>query len=555
MATDPPLTPQFGDLLARGQELLSQLAAQHQAVTRDFASQQAALRQAHGELTQARGELTQAQGELSQLRAQQRQLQGQLDALRGAEQAWTAERQRLVTDGERLHQAHDVASAENQALLAAREKQDTMLAGLHAEREQLKELHGHVTTQTGKLVADWTARRDALLADKQRLAAEMEEARKTLTLGQERERQWKAQVWKLQDDVKTLRSATGRVTLTAEQSHHVFSQLSAIIGFAEVLLDEAGNRATASERQEFLQHIKSSGAQLVEYMNRLMGPASTDSAAAEITESATQLPVPPPGAPAVLVAADDPTVRERIEPFLLRAGYRVEFVSDSGQALKTAVELQPLAIVIDADLPPKGAQSLVDDLFGEPRVRDIPVVLTVKNDGEQLGLSMGQVDFLRKPINRQQVLQVMAKYDLLADRRRANKMPTSVLVIDDDPKNTRLVQAMLKPFSIEVLSANDGTGGIKLARTRRPDLVILDLMMPEVDGFAVVSELRGDAATAQTPILIYTAKNLTAADRERLQGSIQAIIRKGELSKEQFLELVYRRGERRRRPPAEEAAA
>src|SRR5437588_154337 len=108
---------------------------------------------------------------------------------------------------------------------------------------------------------------------------------------------------------------------------------------------------------------------------------------------------------------------------------------------------------------------------------------------------MSQDDFLRKPLSRQQVVQVMAKYDLLADRRRANKMPTSVLVIDDDPRNTRLVQAMLKPFSIEVLSAHEGAAGIKLARTRKPDLIILDLMMPEADGFEVVSTLRGDAAT------------------------------------------------------------
>jgi CheY-like chemotaxis protein len=211
--------------------------------------------------------------------------------------------------------------------------------------------------------------------------------------------------------------------------------------------------------------------------------------------------------------------------------------------------------VVDTDLPPKGAQKLVDDLSGEPRARDIPVVLTAKNDEEQLGVSMGQVDFLKKPLNRQQVLQVMAKYDLLADRRRAQKMPTSVLVIDDDPRNTRLVQAMLKPFSIEVLSTNDGAAGIKLARTRKPDLIILDLMMPEVDGFAVVSAIRADPATAEIPILIYTAKNITVADRQRLQSSIQAIIRKGDLSKEQFLDLIYRRGERRRSPRSEEAAA
>jgi len=532
VAGQPYATPPFQDLLARAQELLAQLAAQHEGLTRDLATRQA---------------------ELGQASAQQRQLQQELDALRSARQALAAERDRLVAEGERLRKAHDALGAEHQALQAAHKTREAQLAGLHEEREQLQQLHTHVTNQAGKLAADWTTRRDALTADKQRLAAEVEETRKTLVLGQEREKQWKAQVWKLQDEVKALKTASGRLTLTQEQSHHVFSQLNAIIGFADVLLDEGGNRATGAERQEFLQHIKAGGAELVDYMNRLMGALDVDSPAAQTADD--DVVVAPAGAPAVLVAAEDATVRERIEPFLIRAGYRVEFAGNADDGLKMAVDLQPLAIVIDTDLPPKGAQRLVDDLLGEPRARDIPVVLMVKNDAEQLGLSMGQVDFLRKPLSRQQVVQVMAKYDLLADRRRANKMPTSVLVIDDDPRNTRLVQAMLKPFSIEVLSAHEGAAGIKLARTRKPDLIILDLMMPEADGFEVVSTLRGDAATAAIPILIYTAQKLTGADRQRLQGSIQAIIRKGEFSKERFLELVYRRGERRRRPSAEEAAA
>ena len=553
MATDRSLTPPFEDLLAKGQELLAQLGTRHDALSRDLGTRLAELSQARGELSQTRTELTQTRDDLTQARTLQRQLQVELEALRTARQTWAAERERMIVEIDRLRKAHDALGASHQALKATSTDQATQLAALHEEREQLKDLHTHVTKQTSKLAADWSARRDTLTTEKQRLAAELEEVRKTATLGLERERQWRAQVWKLQDDLKNLRGTSARVTLTEEQSHHVFSQLNAIIGFAEVLLDEAGNRATGTERQEFLQHIKSGGAEVVEYMNRLMGVATANRPPAESVDE--QPLVAPPGAPPVLVAAADETVRERIEPLLTRAGYQVEFAADAAEALKTAVELQPLAIVVDTDLPPKGAQRLIDDLSGEPRVRDIPVVLTVKNDEEQLGLSMGQVDFLRKPINRQQLLQVMAKFDLLADRRRASKMPTSVLVIDDDPRNTRLVQAMLKPFSIEVLSSHEGAAGIKLARTRKPDLIILDLMMPEVDGFEVVSTLRDDPATAQIPILIYSAKNITAADRQRLQGNIQAIIRKGELSKEQFLEMVYRRGERRRRTSAEEAAA
>lgn len=515
-------------------------------MARDLADQLAALTQARDELSHARSELTQG-------RAQQGQLQQELVASRKAVQGWAAERENLAADAERLRKAHDALRADNQALEARIKAQEAQLTTLHEEREQLSALYTNVTNQTKRLAADWGVRRDGLTADKQRLAAELEEARTTLTLSQERDRQWKAQVWKLQDEVKTLRSGAGRVTLTPEQSHHVYSQLNAIVGFAEVLLDEAGNRASGVERQEFLEHIKASGVQLVGYMNRLtVAPGD----AGPVGESAgDRVLATPQGATAVLVAAADPTVRERLEALLSRAGYRVEFAADAAEGLKRAVELQPLAIVIDTDLPPKGAQKLVDDLSGEPRARDIPVVLTAKNDEEQLGVSMGQVDFLKKPLNRQQVLQVMAKYNLLADRRRAQKMPTSVLVIDDDPRNTRLVQAMLKPFSIDVLSTNDGAAGIKLARTRKPDLIILDLMMPEVDGFEVVSAIRADAATAEIPILIYTAKNITLADRQRLQSSIQAIIRKGDLSKEQFLDLIYRRGERRRRPRADEAAA
>lgn len=548
MPEQPSTSPAFGDLLARGQKTLSELAALGQAMARDLEARQS---------------------ELSQSLARQRQLQGDLDAFRAAQQSWTVERQRLVTELEQLRKAHDALRQDREilhaahqahqqqlaALQVAHKSQQEQLAGLHQEREQLQDLHAQVTDQAGKLAADWNARRQTLTAENQRLAAELQETRQTLVQGLEREKHWKEQIWKLQDDVQTLRGTAGRVTLTAEQSHDLLSQLNAIIGFAEVLLDEAGSRATAAERQEFLQNIRDGGGHLAAYINRVVGQSGEASpAGAPAADEAPAERIRADGPP-VLVAASDAELRERVEPFLSRAGYRVAFAGDLQSALKMAVELQPLAIMIDTALPPKGAQGLVDELIFEPRTKDIPVVLTVKNDEEPAGVSLGQYDFLRKPINKQQVLQIMAKYDLLAERRRASKMPTSVLVIDDDPKNTRLVQAMLKPYNIEVLVANDGTAGIKVAKARKPDLVILDLMMPEVDGFAVVSELRSDPATERTPILIYTAKNISAADRELLQGNIQAIVRKGDFSKQQFLELVYRRGERRQPRAAAEQAA
>ncbi len=480
--------------------------------------------------------------------------QAELEAMRGAQQQWTAERTRLIKDAERLRKEGEALRADNVALKTNQKSYESRLAELQKQSEQLGMLHAHVTEQTAKLAAEWSVRREALAADNQRLTAEMAQVRGTLDLSLDREKQWKAQVWKLQDAVKTLRGAAGLVSLTAEQSHHLASQLNAITGFAEVLLDEAGNRTTGDERQEFLQHIKESGAHLADYVRQLsMGPKDESPPQTADIPAAVEAPHSP--APTVLVAATDPAQRERVESFLHRDGYQIEYAGTGEEALEMAARLQPLAMMIDAELSPTGGQDLIDQLASEPRTKDIPVVLLARSDQEQPRLSIGRYDFLSKPINRQQLMQMMVKYELLADRRRGNKMPTSVLVVDDDSRNTRLVEAMLKPFNINVLVARDGAAGIKLGLARKPDLIILDLMMPGVDGFEVVSALRKDPSAAQIPILIYTAKTITAADRERLQGSIQSLIRKGEISKEQFLELIYRRGERRKCSSAVEPAA
>ena len=472
--------PSFGNLLAEAQELLSQLVALHDGMTRELAD---------------------AQTGLSQSRARHAQL--------------------LM------------------------------------EHDQLKHLHTQVTEQANRLAAEWTARRKTLDAEKQQLQKEIGLARATLEQRQQREKQWQVLVRKLQDDVTALRDTVGGVVLSDEQSFQLHSQLNAITGFAEVLLDETGKRATAAEHEEYLEHIRDSGAKLAGFVRQLT--TAPDGRSIPSRASGGELAVQPPGyrsaRPIVLVADTDPEVRERIEAFLGGAGYQVEFAGDTAEALKAASRLQPLAIMVDAALPPNGAMGLVDKLLREPRTRDIPVALTVRDNEQELGLNIGHYDFLTKPIAKEQLLQMMVKYDLLGERRRANKMPALVLVVDDDRRNTRLVEAMLKPFKIEILVADGGAAGIKMALERKPDLVILDLMMPDVDGFEVVSALRNDSSTSHIPVLIYTAKKITSEDRRRLQGGIQSIIGKGELSNQEFLELVYRRGERRNRPSAEETAA
>jgi len=249
--------------------------------------------------------------------------------------------------------------------------------------------------------------------------------------------------------------------------------------------------------------------------------------------------------PDILVADNDAASRQRIEPFLKRAGYEVVYVDNGTRAIEKASHMQPLALLVDAQLPPSGAPALIRELHKDPRTRDIPVVVMTGPDGPPIALADTEV--LTKPIDRQQLVQLMVRFDLMADGKRAKKMPSNVLVIDDDLQAISLVKAILKPFNVRVSAVDNARAGIEQALRNKPDLVILDLVMPGVDGFEVVAALRRDKDMSRVPILVHTAKTLTAEDRVRLEGTVESIVEKAEFQPERFLELLLKRGERRKR--------
>src|SRR5207244_4784828 len=111
-----------------------------------------------------------------------------------------------------------------------------------------------------------------------------------------------------------------------------------------------------------------------------------------------------------------------------------------------------------------------------------------------------------KPIDRQQLVQLMVRHDLMADSKRVRKMPASVLVIDDDPQAIGLVKAILKPFNVRVSAVDSARAGIEQALRNKPDLVVLDLVMPGVDGFEVVAALRRDKELSRVPIMVHHAQ-------------------------------------------------
>ena len=462
----------------------------------------------------AERELTTAAADVARLREQLGMVTKDRDTLQADQIQWGLDREQLLTSEVRLKERVSTLDAD--------------LASERAEHQALSTRHTELTEQSNKLAADWVARRQALAAEIAAQNEEMEQVRKTMLENQERDRR-----------PVPSQPSSQPVATTGEQNHQINSRLNALVGFSSVLLDERAHPLTLEERREYVRYMHESAVKLGEAFRSITGSraANMDSNASAVDHERRP--------PDILVADNDAESRQRIEPFLKRAGYEVVYVDNGPRALEKASHLQPLAILIDGQLPPSGAPALVRELRKDPRTRDIPLVLLSSPNGPPLAIAESEV--LIKPIDRQQLVQLMVRYDLMADSKRARKMPASVLVIDDDPQAIGLVKAILKPFNVRVSAVDSARAGIEQALRNKPDLVVLDLVMPGVDGFEVVAALRRDKELSRVPILVHTAKTLSAEDRQRLDGKVESIVEKAEFQPERFLELLLKRGERRKR--------
>ena len=493
----------------------AQLAADRDAAAADRDRAREAVEAAEREASGLHAQLATGAAELTRLRDQFGMVTRDRDALQADQIQWGLDRERLLAELNPL-KAH--AGVLERDLTSERE-QHLALQGRHAE----------LTEQSNRLASDWVSRRQALTAEIQAQNDEMGQIRKALEETRAQQRPG---------------GTTGPVTtpsasLSPEQSHVINSRLNTLIGFSSVLLDEHTHALTVEERREYLKYLHDSAVTLGEAVRSLTGsrPASADAPPVVDREGRP---------PDILVADNDMISRQRIEPFLKRAGYEVVYVDNGPRALEKASHLQPLAILIDSHLPASGAPGLIKELRKDPRTRDIPLVLMASTDGPPV--TVADVEVLSKPVDRQQLVQLMVRFDLMADTKRAKKMPANVLVIDDDLQAISLVKAVLKPFNVRVSAVDNARTGIEQALRNKPDLVILDLAMPGVDGFEVIAALRRDKDIGRIPILVHTAKVLTAEDRQRLDGKVESIVEKAEFQPERFLELLLKRGERRKRP-------
>ncbi len=489
-----------------------QAAADRDAAAADRDRARQAVEASQRQATGLQAQLVSGTAELTRLREQLEMVTHDRDALQTDQIQWGLDRERMLGEVNQLGEH------------AAGLERD-----LGGEREQhlaLQARHAELTEQANKLASDWVSRRQALTAEIQAQNEEMQQVRKSLEEARSQERH----------------SQTGPLTAAAsvspEQSHLINSRLNSLIGFSSVLLDERTHPLTVEEHREYLKYLHDSAVALGEAVRSVTGGGAANPDAPPVVDREGR-------PPDILVADNDMVSRQRIEPFLKRAGYEVVYVDNGPRALEKASHLQPLAMLIDAQLPLSGAPALIKELRKDPRTRDIPIVVLATPDGPPVALPDCEV--LTKPIDRQQLVQLMVRFDLMADTKRAKKMPANVLVIDDDLQAISLVKAVLKPFNVRVSAVDSARTGIEQALRNKPDLVILDLVMPGVDGFEVIAALRRDKDIGRIPILVHTAKVLTAEDRQRLDGKVESIVEKAEFQPERFLELLLKRGERRKR--------
>jgi len=248
---------------------------------------------------------------------------------------------------------------------------------------------------------------------------------------------------------------------------------------------------------------------------------------------------------AILVVEDDTDAYQKIAEQLALTEYTPVRAHNGEEALEMVRVAPPAAIILDIVLPGIDGWEVLKHLKGEPRLRAIPVIIVTLLETRELGLTLGADDYFVKPVEGR----------LLSERLRQLTDPcraagAKVLVIDDDPASHEILDAELAPRGYHLLHATSGDEGLALAREHHPDLLILDLVMNAMDGFEVASALRQDPETAGLPIIALTAKELTREERGRLNGNIEAYLRKASTSQAALVAAVEGLMARRADPPS-----
>jgi GAF domain-containing protein/DNA-binding response OmpR family regulator len=231
------------------------------------------------------------------------------------------------------------------------------------------------------------------------------------------------------------------------------------------------------------------------------------------------------GATTVLVIDDDATVRDLMQRTLAREGFRVLMAASGAAGLGLAKETRPDAITLDVIMPSMDGWAVLAALKADPEIAEIPVIMLTIVDDKNMGYALGASEYLTKPLDRDRLIRVLRKY----------RRDLPVLIVDDDPDFRRLLRRLLDQNGYTVAEAGDGREAIALLHEATPGVILLDLMMPEIDGFEFIAEMRRREAWRTIPVIVITAKDLTAEEHRRLKGSVERVLQKGAYNRDALL--------------------
>jgi len=233
----------------------------------------------------------------------------------------------------------------------------------------------------------------------------------------------------------------------------------------------------------------------------------------------------------VLVIDDDPAVRQLLERSLHKNGFGVVTAASGEEGLALAREIKPGAIVLDVLMPSMDGWAVLSELKADPALADVPVIMLSMVEDRNMGFALGATDYLSKPVDQGRLAAIL--------RQHVGQPGQTVLIVEDDPGTRDILRRMLEREGCHVMEAENGRAGLAAVSEQAPALILLDLMMPDVDGFEFVTELRKRDEWRSIPVVVITAKDLTQSDRSRLQGNVERIITKGSYSRDELLEHVH----------------
>ena len=256
----------------------------------------------------------------------------------------------------------------------------------------------------------------------------------------------------------------------------------------------------------------------IQYGRKFVSPPVAATASAQEAEQPAK---PIPAKHRVLVIDDDPDAAYLLQESLNHDEFAVTGAPDGHAGLQMAREGQPDAILLDILMPETDGWQVLNDLKSDPATAGIPVILHTIVDKKALGFKLGAAAYLLKPLDPAAVLDALRR--VIEERGHPHR---HVLLVDDDPQVAEMLRQTLPESDFELFSAEDGEAGLRALEAQRPDIILLDLMMPGLDGFGVIERLRSDPGLREIPIIVISARELTAEESRKLTESVAFVMKK-----------------------------